>query len=201
MEGMHASNAATETIHRDGERGETAGSWALKCCSESSKKTPTDGLGMTVPTRLWNTTFLSRFATNTRRSHSGGPSCQALCGIYSQNSCFLKNLHQNHQDFIEEKLGSSVEHLRALFSLANAILKLLTEETRETLKLKETLSAVQANFLSLAIWYICYWFHQQCTINNFFKSYYKLFSPVPILMVCSICSLPDVCAQDGPVRF
>lgn len=44
-----------------------------------------------------------------------------------------------------------MEHLRALFSLANAILKLLTEETRETLKLKETLSAVQANFLSLAI--------------------------------------------------
>lgn len=103
-----------------------------RSCSGSIKKTPTDGLGMAVPARLWNTTLLSRFATNTRWLHSGRPRCWALCDIYGQNSCFLKNLHQNHQDFIEEKLGSSVEHLRNIFPLANAILKLLTEETGET---------------------------------------------------------------------
>lgn len=60
-------------------------------------------------------------------------------------------MHQNHQDFTEEKLGSSMEQLRIFFPLANAILKRLTEETRETLTLEETLSAVQAYFLSLSI--------------------------------------------------
>lgn len=42
-------------------------------------------------------------------------------------------------------------YLSALFSLANAILKLLTGEAKGTLNLKGTSSAVQAYFLSSAI--------------------------------------------------
>lgn len=95
-----------------------------------------------------------------------------------------------------------MEHLRALFSLANAILKLLTEKTRETLKLKETSSAVQAYFQSLVILvYFLLFSPTTLLLIIFKKSYEKLFLPVLILMLWSISSLPDLCAQDGLLRL
>lgn len=125
-------------------------------------------------------------------------------------------LTPTHQDFQEKNLAAPFTSQSSFFiiriihyhiSLSKAILKLLTKETKETLKLK------------------CFKCHQLFK-HNFLSSAdlgvrFLLLSPTPMLqlvitlllthtqkplknliqVLCSISSLPDFCAHDGPARL